>query len=81
MTKGMVAIVVEGEIEIHALGGGAGDYSTLCGVDANDEILDHTGYAEVPKGAKIRCKQCIQIWKEARAVPKSAFDKDTFNGE
>lgn len=68
------AAMIDGELTIHIAPGDApGDYSTLCGVDANDPSVGHEP-ADVPRGAKITCKACFGIWKAARLVRVRDFD-------
>lgn len=67
--------LVDGEIvdEFHAPP--AGDFDTLCGVDANDDhpLVGTMGFCKVSKGQKIDCAQCYSIWVAAREVRKSEF--------
>ena len=69
-----IAIVIDGEITIHACGEGVGgDFDTLCGIDANDPTIGHTGTAPMPKGGKIDCKSCHNVWLAAKCVRKTDF--------
>lgn len=51
------AVQFDGQVETHARGS---MYETLCGLDGHD-----CGQAvvPVPRGAKITCPQCLQMWR------------------
>lgn len=71
----LVAINDRGTVGIHAPGGLAGNYATLCGMDGNDPHIGQSP-AKLPRGARIDCKHCFQIFQTARAMRWSDFSKE-----
>lgn len=72
----IVALKIDGEIQIHAAGDGFGDYDSLCGIDADDPKVGHEGYAELPKKAKIDCAACYSHFLSAKTLRKSDFSEE-----
>lgn len=72
----VVGVLIDGEETFHAPPTGVADYDTLCGIDANDDVIGHGGFIEVPRGQKITCTTCHTIWKETIALRlrESNFD-------
>lgn len=61
-----IAVLVDGIAEIHATG--LGTYSTLCGLDGDDEgyrTFSHQQVVDLPENPKITCPDCIEILKTA----------------
>lgn len=54
----------------HAPSLGAGpDYDTACSCDANDPNgADTHGTVKAPRGQKITCPQCYQLWRSVLAL-------------
>lgn len=53
---------------------GVAGYRTLCGLDgglAGDEMSS----VDAPKGAKISCQRCFEIWESAKDVTASDFTR------
>lgn len=75
MSRHIVGAMVDGEPEYHAPGV-IGDYSTLCGLDINDPEIGHDGEIKVPRGQKITCRECYEIWRDTVALNlrKASFD-------
>lgn len=61
MTKA-VGVVIDGVLGWHAGGPGVTDHDTLCGVDANDPAIGHTGVVVAKRGQKITCATCKAVW-------------------
>jgi hypothetical protein len=58
----MVAVSVDGEVEVHAKNdGGPSDHATLCGIDGEDSTVGQR-LEPLPPGAKIDCAECHQLW-------------------
>lgn len=66
--KKVVGVEVDGVLTWHAVGVGPTDHDTLCGIDANDPAIGHTGSVEARRGQKIDCRQCKFIWKNLREL-------------
>ena len=67
--KKIVGVILDGEKTYHAPYLGGNDYDTLCGIDASTDGLgpnrlddEHGGLIDVPKGQKIDCLACKQIF-------------------
>ncbi len=60
-----VAIMLDGDLTIHALHANGSNYATLCMLDGDDPEIGQEP-AEVPENAKINCQQCIAIITTAR---------------
>lgn len=58
----VVGVVVDGDVSWHAPGVFQ-DYSTLCGIDADDPTIGHGGIVPSCSGQKINCVACFSIWK------------------
>ena len=71
------AVLLDGELTIH-LPHTDGNYYTLCGLDGMDEEVGQA-VADVPKGAKVNCKQCYWIWKVSKEFRLSDFVTDIEN--
>ena len=71
MTK-YVAVLLDGELTIH-LPHTDGNYYTLCGLDGMDESVGQE-VADVPKGAKVDCKECHNIWLLAKGFSAKDFE-------
>ena len=65
-----VAIALEGKVEVHAPG--LGSYATLCGLDGDDPDAGQSP-AELKRGAKIDCKDCIGIITFAKQFGRRDF--------
>ena len=64
MMSKVIGLNIGNEIEWHAVNGVAGaDYTTLCGIDADDPGIGHYGTVDPPPGQKIECRTCYNIWK------------------
>lgn len=61
------------DIEWHAPGV-VSDYDTLCGVDANDPSIGHYGTVPAPRGQRITCTECRQIFERFSALHLRAAD-------
>lgn len=68
-----VGVMIDGEVSWHAPASGAGDYDTLCGIDANDPEIGHAGTVEPKRGRKIECASCRGIWEAARPLRATDF--------
>lgn len=65
----VIGIKIYSEISWHIPSGEAGgDYDTLCGIDANDESIGHTGKVTAPRGQKIDCNQCLALFKTIKSL-------------
>lgn len=67
----MVAVQIEDEIHVHMKGNST--YATLCGLDGDDPGAQQK-MVSLPKGARINCEQCAQIYTVARMYQPSDFD-------
>lgn len=71
MSDRLVALVVDGKLEVHASGDvGAGDYASLCGLDGDDHDQKR---ADLPPGARIDCEQCRSMWQAWRTFSAGDF--------
>lgn len=68
-----VGVVMDGEISWHAPGV-FDDYSTLCGIDANDPSIGHQGTREPKQGQKVDCQVCKTIWTNTMALKMRGSD-------
>jgi len=68
-----VAVEIDGGVEIHLPAGAAGAYLTLCGLDGDDLDVGQQP-ADVPRGAKVNCDTCRDIWATARRFRASDFE-------
>jgi len=66
-----VAVYLDGELTIH-LPDTSGNYYTLCGLDGTDSLVGQA-IGDVPKGAKVDCKSCFNIWKISKMFRLSDF--------
>jgi len=74
MMSKYVAILHAGEITVH-LPHQTGDYATLCGEDGDDDApCVDLMEVDVPKGRKVDCRICLNIWKVAILYKISDFD-------
>lgn len=73
----IIGVVIDGETSWHAANSGPTDYDTLCGLDANDPTIGHTGLVKWQRGQKITCAVCHGIWSGLAALRlrKSDFAK------
>jgi hypothetical protein len=73
--KRYVAISQSGHVDIH-LPHPTGNYATLCGMDGDDPdpMVDQVAVA-VPRGAKVTCRECREIWQLARSYSHLEFTK------
>lgn len=60
-----VGVICDGETLWHAPGV-AGDYDTLCGLDANDPSMGVTPGPSPQRGQKMDCPTCRSIWQNMR---------------
>ena len=77
MSKVIGVRIGSDEVEWHAVNGVAGaDYDTLCGIDANDSVVGHHGTVPAPRGQKINCRQCFEVWRGVRdmCLRSSSFE-------
>lgn len=61
--------------DIHIEGGQCGGYATACGLDggfSGEEMRSEPA----PRGAKINCPACFQLWKEFRRVRLNQFSPE-----
>lgn len=70
--KEMVTIEDDGEPATHIKYDITGGYLTLCGFDGDDAECGQKE-VETPKGAKVDCWRCIEIWKRCQQWRKSDF--------
>jgi hypothetical protein len=63
-----VGVTIDDKVEWHAPGVGGSDHDTLCGIDANDPAIGHTGVVSATRGQKIDCEQCRAIWQDVMAL-------------
>lgn len=62
-------------IEWHASGYGSGaDYDSLCGCDGDDARAGTFGTVTAPRGRKITCPACFQMWSDWRRYRRADFD-------
>ena len=70
-----VGVLIDGELTVHAQPSAAGgDFHTLCAVDANDDSVGHGGVVDVPRGKKIDCPHCRDIWEAAKQLRATDFE-------
>mgnify|MGYP007001900087 CR=1 FL=1 len=74
MKSKYVAVMQFGALSIH-IPHQNGSSATLCGLDGDDPggTVDQTT-VPVPKGARIDCAACYEIWLEARRYNASDFE-------
>jgi len=74
----MITINNDGEILNHIPG--INSYATICGLDGDDVAPDYgvnqTTIA-TPRGARINCPACVQIWIEMTSFPRRLIDTET----
>jgi len=63
-----VGVVIDDRVEWHAPPAGGTIYDTLCGIDAADPTIGHTGMVLAKRGQKIECEQCRAIWADVVAM-------------
>ena len=72
------AVEIEGKVTIHLPNPAhAGGWFTLCGLDGDDPshgIEQKT--VDVPKGARVDCRECYQIWKLAQEFERVDFEME-----
>lgn len=64
-----------GSVEWHAPGV-VSDYTTMCGLDANDSSVGTHGTVEPGRGQKITCESCKAIWERTVALRLRVTDFD-----
>ncbi len=71
----LVAITIDGETQIHAANTTGLNYASLCGLDGGRDGDTSAGQspARLPKGAKIDCPLCVELWKAWRAFRPEDF--------
>jgi len=72
------AVEIEGEVKIHLPNpSGTGEFYTLCGLDGDEAhpVLRQKS-APVPKGARVNCHDCYQIWKLAQEFERVDFEAE-----
>ena len=62
----------DGAIEWHIVGLASTDYSTACGIDGNDPVVNQFGLVDAPRGARVTCRECFLLWTGFRALPLRA---------
>lgn len=67
-------VIVEGELTIHA-NDASGSYFTLCGLDGDDPGTEQS-VADVPRGRKINCAACRNIWLVAKLYHATDFEPE-----
>ena len=72
MTK-YVSVLLDGKLTVH-LPHTNGDYYTLCGLDGTDGVVGQE-VVDVPKGAKVDCKDCHNIWLLAKEFSAKDFTR------
>ena len=65
------AVLLDDQLTIH-LPHTDGNYYTLCGLDGMDSEVGQA-VADVPKGAKVTCKECRYIWRLAKEYTAKDF--------
>jgi hypothetical protein len=70
----VVGVTIDGELSWHAANHGPTDHHTLCGIDADDPAIGHTGSIRPPRGQKITCVGCYGIWRGVAALRLRADD-------
>ena len=71
----LVAIRTEGRLTIH-FPHTTGNYATLCGMDGDDPSAEvDQAEVEIPKNAKVNCKDCIAIFDLTHEYDRSAITK------
>ena len=65
----IVGACIDGETTWHAEAS-LGTYHTLCGLSLDD---DEASRVEAPRGTKIDCQACANVWVAARAVRSTCF--------
>jgi hypothetical protein len=67
-----ITIEVDGDSKVHIAGDAGNDYATVCG-----QALDGDQFSGVelptPRGAKITCVACRNIWNACRGVQLRQF--------
>ena len=72
--KPLVNIEFEGQTSTH-LPNAWGDYSTLCGEDGGiaGDAAEFGQASDAPRGSKVTCRACQEIWKVCRNYSKRYF--------
>jgi len=65
-------VIVEGKLSIHAHDA-SGSYMTLCGLDGDDPGTEQS-VADVPRGRRIDCTACRNIWTVAKQYRATDFE-------
>lgn len=68
-----IAIKIDDIITVHAAGDPGGGYDSLCGIDSDDPGIGHSE-VDVPKGSKINCSICLNIFTAWEQFKKSDFE-------
>jgi hypothetical protein len=69
MLSRLVAISVDGVVEVHASGS---TYASMCGIDGDDPGTNQAP-AALPPNARITCPDCHQLWLAWREFRASDF--------
>ncbi len=76
----VVALELDGELEFHLPATAGVPYATACGLDGGEDLTDdmETGpegqrMGKVPRGQKINCPRCTELWQLARKYRASDF--------
>ena len=64
----VIGVTIDGETEWHVVSIGATDHNTMCGIDADDPNIGHTGTVEPKRGQKINCQTCKTMWLGMRSL-------------
>ncbi|WP_454727900.1 MULTISPECIES: hypothetical protein [Cupriavidus] len=72
--KKVIGVQVDAAVEWHVPSVGAGDYDTLCGMDASDPTIGHHGVVVPPVKKNVTCASCRQIWRGVVALRLRARD-------
>ena len=65
-----VAVKIDGVLNIHIPH--KRNYYTLCGLDGSDEYVGQS-VANVPRGAKVDCNDCLHIWEVCKSFTAKDF--------
>lgn len=81
MNHKIIGVDIDGMVEYH-LEGIHSDYSTLCGIDAQDSELGHNGTVEPKRGQKVTCEHCYAAWKRVTSMKarESSFSEEAKYG-
>ncbi len=77
----LVTIRCNGKTETH-LPHHNGNYATLCGMDGDDDhYIVSQSTISTPKGAKVNCKDCFDVWDLAHQFHKNIFASELQHGD